>query len=137
MGNNKLESFYNIKLALSNNGIDWEPTGHICIPLKENEGGLSQASVIKENNIFKMWFSYRGFLNYRNNKKNSYRIGYAESIDGKSWERKEGPELNISPEGWDSEMVCYPYIFTYNKNKYMFYNGNGFGKTGIGYAINR
>ena len=135
--NNKLESFYNIKLALSNNGIDWEPTGHICIPLKENEGGLSQASVIKENNIFKMWFSYRGFLNYRNNKKNSYRIGYAESIDGKSWERKEGPELNISPEGWDSEMVCYPYIFTYNKNKYMFYNGNGFGKTGIGYAINR
>ena len=55
----------------------------------------------------------------------------------KNWIRNENIELDTSPNGWDSEMVCYPYIFTYCENKYMFYNGNGFGKTGIGYAINR
>jgi len=30
--------------------------------------------------------------------------------------------------------VCYPFIVENNNNLVMFYNGNSFGKTGIGYA---
>ena len=40
-----------------------------------------------------------------------------------------------SESGWDSEMVCYPYVFEYNDKLYMLYNGNGYGKTGIGLAV--
>ena len=32
-------------------------------------------------------------------------------------------------------MVEYPYIVLEEDKKIMFYNGNGFGKTGIGYAV--
>ena len=32
-------------------------------------------------------------------------------------------------------MVCYPYVFEYNDKLYMLYNGNGYGKTGIGLAV--
>jgi len=38
--------------------------------------------------------------------------------------------LLSSETGWDSEMVCYPFLY----GDYMFYNGNGYGKTGIGVA---
>lgn len=31
---------------------------------------------------------------------------------------------------WDSEMVCYPYLI----GSFMFYNGNGYGRSGIGIA---
>jgi len=31
-------------------------------------------------------------------------------------------------------MIAFPYISKYKKRNYMFYNGNGFGKSGFGYA---
>ncbi len=34
----------------------------------------------------------------------------------------------------DSEMQCYPHVINLNERLVMFYNGNGFGRTGIGYA---
>ena len=32
-------------------------------------------------------------------------------------------------------MVCYPYVFDHAGNRYMLYNGNGYGRTGFGMAI--
>ena len=53
-----------------------------------------------------------------------------------SWERKdEAVGIDRSAEGWDSIMMCYPYVFQHNGRKYLFYNGNGFGESGLGYAI--
>ena len=31
-------------------------------------------------------------------------------------------------------MICYPHIVKVNNKYLMFYNGNGFGKSGFGYA---
>jgi hypothetical protein len=42
--------------------------------------------------------------------------------------------ISVSSEGWDSQMVCYPAVFKYCGEWYMYYNGNGFGHTGIGLA---
>lgn len=131
---NIVEPIYDIKYAESNNGIDWEPKNISCIPLQENEGGISQASVIKENNKYYMWFSYRAKSNYRLNKNYSYKIGMAISDDGINWTRKKQPELDASDNGWDCVMVEYPYVVVGKQKYYMFYNGNGFGKEGIGYA---
>ena len=66
----------------------------------------------------------------------SYRIGYAESEDGIHFNRMdEKVGIDVSKFGWDSEMICYPHVFAHNGEKYMLYNGNGYGKEGIGLAV--
>lgn len=134
---NTYEPYYIIKYAESKDGIIWTPKGKICIDLiNENEAGIARPYVLKEDNIYKMWYSYRNKSNYRKNKKDSYRIGYAESNDGLEWIRKDNEfNLNLASIGWDSEMIAYPNIYIANNKKYLLYNGNGFGKSGFGYLI--
>ena len=95
--------------------------------ISSEEYAISRPSVLKEDGLYKMWYSYRG---------QSYRIGYAESTDGLYWERKdEEAGIDASKSGWDSEMIEYPYVFDHKGERYMLYNGNGYGKTGIGLAV--
>ena len=69
------------------------------------------------------------------NKKDSYRIGYADSADGVRWERKDHlAGIDISGEGWDANMIAYPHVLDWRGQRFLFYNGNGFGKSGFGYA---
>lgn len=132
----KPEPLYDIKYAESLDGINWNQTGKIAIPLLDDEGGIVSASVIKEEGIYKMWYGKRKKSDYRINSKNTYRIGYAESLDGIKWERMDHLSgIDVSENGWDSEMISYPNIIKYNTSLLMFYNGNGFGKTGFGYAV--
>ena len=42
--------------------------------------------------------------------------------------------IDVSVNGWDSEMVEYPFVFKHKKEVYMLYNGDQFGKTGFGIA---
>ena len=86
--------------------------------------------VIHEDGIYKMWYSHRGSKSNR-----CYKIGYAESIDGLKWERKDNHfKSDLGTNGWDSQMQCYPFVFSMNNSVYMLYNGNGYGKTGFGIA---
>lgn len=123
---------YHIKYATSANGFDWNRDGRVAIDFRyPNEYAISVPRVVKEDGIYKMWYSYRG-----GPKGETYRIGYAESVDGVNWTRKdEEIDLDISAEGWDSEMLCYPFVFSYNNRKHMLYNGNDYGKTGFGLAV--
>jgi hypothetical protein len=41
----------------------------------------------------------------------------------------------VSDQGWDAEMIEYPFILDHQGERYMLYNGNGYGKTGFGLAI--
>ena len=133
----KPEPYYHIKYAESRDGIQWERDGIICIDLNTpDESGLARPSVIKDGKIYRMWYSYRSGSDYRSNRENSYRIGYAESSDGVVWLRKDDQVgIDVSDTGWDSEMIAYPFVIEVKNKKYMFYNGNGFGKSGFGYAI--
>lgn len=131
----KIEPFYDIKIAESQNAKDWNLLNKTAIPLRNNEGGVASASVLIENNKFKMWFSVRGESDYRENPNNTYRIGYAESLDGFKWERIENNVLPLSVYGWDSQMVAYPFVIKNDNKLLMFYNGNGFGQTGFGLAM--
>lgn len=129
--NNNLKSYYHIKYAESIDGINWERNGIVCIDFKsKEENAIARPCVTKVDDIYKMWYSYSGYGG------KSYRIGYAESNDGIHWERKdEEAGIDVSESGWDSEMVCYPFVFEHKGKKYMLYNGNSFGKAGFGYAI--
>lgn len=126
-----VKHFYTITYAESDNGIDWRPSGKVCIPFKnDKEYAIARPQVIKHNSIYKMWYSYRETENCK-----TYQIGYAESNNGIDWIRKdEEAGISASAEGWDSEMICYPFIFEHKQKLYMLYNGNAYGKTGIGLA---
>jgi hypothetical protein len=83
-----------------------------------------------------MWFCYRGGLRFRTDPDQSYRIGYAESADGVTWERlDEQAGISRSESGWDSEMIAYPSVYVHRGRRHLLYNGNGFGRSGIGHAV--
>lgn len=128
----KMEPIYDIKTSVSNDGIEWVPTNEVAVPLLENEGGISSFQRVGN----KAWFSVRGRTKYRGRSEESYKIKTSTLVDGK-WIRDNGIDLDVSKEGWDSEMVAYPYIIKEKNKLILFYNGNGFGKTGIGYATQR
>ena len=116
-----------IKYAWSNDGIHWNTKGEISLNLiLTEEYALCRPWVLKENGMYKMWFCFRG---------DSYRIGYSESQNGIDFIRKPGNVIDVSESGWDSEMVSYPCLLKHNNKMYMFYNGNGYGRTGFGVAI--
>ena len=122
------EHRYHIKYAESMDGIEWRREGLVCIDYQSvDEYAISRPCVVKDGPLYRMWFAARG---------GSYRIGYAESADGLSWTRKDVESgIDVSAEGWDSEMLAYPYVFAREGEYYMLYNGNGYGKTGIGLAL--
>lgn len=119
------------KYAESEDGRDWKRFSRTVVDLTHpGEYALSKPFVIKKSDIYHMWYSYRG-----NGDIQTYRIGYARSQDGVNWERLDKiAGIDVSPSGWDSEMICYPDIFEYRGKLVMLYNGNGYGRTGFGVA---
>jgi hypothetical protein len=124
------EMVHLINFATSSDGLSWTRHG-LAVPY---EIGVAQAfsrpTVVRKADIgFDMWFSYRSGTGQ------SYRIGYASSRDGRNWQLDLGNAgIDVSTEGWDSEMVEYPYVFDHAGERYMLYNGNGYGRSGFGLA---
>ena len=138
--NNYPEPKYHVKYAESDDGINWNKTGLVCIDYDTEAEAIGRPTVLFENGKYKMWFSYRKISNYRSDKQSSYRIGYAESADGINWTKKnQKSKIDISQnDNWDCEMITYSHVILNEKldnNLTMFYNGNGFGKSGFGYAV--
>jgi predicted GH43/DUF377 family glycosyl hydrolase len=132
---NRIEPIYDIKIAISDNLIDWMPINKTAIELSDDEGGISKASIFYLNKEYYMCYAVRKKADYRANSENSYRIKCAKSSDLLHWEKIDALGLDISShESWDNQMVEYPHIFEYKDDLYMFYNGNGFGESGFGYA---
>jgi hypothetical protein len=133
--NGAAEPFYQVAYAESNDGVKWVPQKGDCINLEGDEGGIVRPSVVRINSLYYMWYSVRKKTGYRNHTDCSYRIGVARSTDGINWTRMDDAVgIGLSPDGWDSQMIAYPYIMCVNNKLYMFYNGNGFGQSGFGYA---
>jgi hypothetical protein len=130
------EPLYTIKYAESADGREWSRPNVTCIePAFEGQAN-ARPCVIKEGGLYRMWYCSRGSIDYRTDKAQSYRLGYAESADGVRWERLDHlAGLDCSDAGWDSVMIAYPFVYEHRGRKYMLYNGNGFGETGIGYAV--
>ncbi len=124
----ELHYVVHIRYAESRDGLEWERDGTVCIDFaSDTEYAISRPCVVRDGTLYRMWYSHRGA---------AYRIGYAESRDGISWERRDGlAGIDVSERGWDSEMIEYAVVFDHDDRRHMLYNGNGFGATGIGHAL--
>jgi predicted GH43/DUF377 family glycosyl hydrolase len=132
--NGKFEHTYDIKYADSENGFDWRQQNRIAIRQKNEFEAITKPTVISLGNFYHMWYCYRGSFSFRGGA-DGYKIGYAISKDLINWERRdEEAGISVSENGWDNEMIAYPAAIQIGKAFYLFYNGNGFGKEGFGYA---
>ena len=118
---------YHIKYAESRDGLVWDRDGVVCIDYESpDEYAFGRPCVVVENGLYRMWYPVRG---------EAYRIGYAESTDGRRWVRKDHlAGIEPSPAGWDSDMITYPIVFLQDGRLMMLYNGNGYGRSGFGLA---
>lgn len=117
-----------IKYAESDDGIHWRRDGAVALGFHApDEFAICRPWVVPERRGYRMWFCHRGA---------AYRIGTAESMDGITWRHSADPPFpDVSITGWDSEMVCYPSLCEHQGRRYLFYNGNRYGLTGFGVAV--
>ena len=119
---------YHIRTATSTNGRTWIRSAEVALDFAEpGETALARPYVIRDRSLWRMWFSYR---------RGTYRIGYAESVDGSRWIRDDAiGGLDVSADGFDDEMVEYAAVIPHRGGYAMLYNGNEYGREGIGIAI--
>jgi hypothetical protein len=117
-----------IKFAHSSDGRSWQRDGRVAVPpAHPGEYAFARPCVVRDGALLRMWYAFRG---------ESYRIGYAESHDGRAWTRKDREAgISTSPGEWDSDSIEYPAVFDHGGARYMLYCGNGYGKTGFGIAV--
>jgi hypothetical protein len=120
--------YYHIRYAQSVDGLNWLRHGIVCVDYvtDRNEYAFGRPFVHKDDDGFRMWYSVRG---------DRYIIGSADSADGLEWQRNDDAGLLPAADGWDSDMVAYPWLIEHRGTRYMLYNGNGYGRTGIGLAV--
>ncbi|WP_396206883.1 hypothetical protein [Gemmatimonas sp.] len=135
MVDGKPEIRYHIRYAESGNGFDWTRNGVSCIAPATPVEATARPSVLRIGSVYHMWYSRRDIVAFRTDASRGYRGGYAVSTDGISWSRyDELFGLECAATGWDSESIAYPYVLRIDNRLLMFYNGNGFGRTGFGLA---
>jgi predicted GH43/DUF377 family glycosyl hydrolase len=129
------EPVYQIRMATSTDALNWKKMGRNLIPCKiEKDECQACPDVFFFEKKYHMFFCYRYSLNYRC-KEGGYRIGYASSDDLENWVRDDTTAgIDISPNGWDSEMVSFPHVFSLDGDLYMIYLGNEMGRYGFGIA---
>jgi len=132
------EICYKLRMAVSKDGINWEKLHKNIV---EDKLGIEEAQacgdVVFRNGRYHLFFCYRKSLDFRRNKENTYKIGYAHSEDLFHWVRddeKAGITISDNEHDFDSEMVAYPNVFELDGSIYMLYLGNEVGKQGFGLA---
>lgn len=125
------EMLHVINYASSADGHNWNRKG-LAVPYELGTAQAFSRPTVAGNieTGYEMWFSYRSGSGEK------YRIGYTFSKDGRKWELSlETAGIDVSADGWDSEMIEYPFVFDHKGQRFMLYNGNGYGETGFGIAV--
>ncbi len=121
---------YNVRYIESLDGIHWPAQGEVVVDLEsDDEYGLGRPFVTAWDGRSRMFYSVRSHSR-------GYHLGYAEAADDGTWVRRdEAVGIEVSLAGWDSEMLVWASVCPTEQGVYLFYNGNGYGETGFGYAI--
>jgi len=127
--NGKALPVYNIRYLTSADGVNWGTQGKVCIDYaNDDEHAFGKPFIFEDGGLQRMFYSVR-------TRSKGYRLGYAESLDGLNWTRKDSEiGIDVSDTGWDSQMVAYSSLVRHKDKIYLFYNGNNLGESGFGYA---
>ncbi len=127
--------YFRIGYATSPDGTTW--TRHASNPVIDlgingtwDDYHVAYPHVIKDNGVYKMWYSGYNSTNWR--------IGYATSSDGINWTKYvSNPVVNLGSGGtWDDMHLVSARVLKENGNTYkMWYSGNAGTRYRIGYAI--
>ena len=124
--NGRLVPKYFIKLATSNNAIDWKFKSNIMKFKSKNEIAISRPWVISCKKKKYLFYSYRG---------KNYQIGCAEVKRNNFLKRIDNnTRIKNNIDNFDNTMNEYASVIEYKNKLIMFYNGNNFGAEGIGIA---
>lgn len=128
----KMMPVYDIRYAESKDGILWPSEGEVQLPITQpDEHGFGRPYVIPKSGG-----GYRMFYSIRRKSLGAYRLGYAESADGRVWSRMdEKINLDVGQSGFDSDAIMYAAPIEVNGRIYLFYNGNDFGRDGFAVAV--
>lgn len=118
---------HTLTTATSCDGLNWRATGEVIVSLENGEYGLSRPWVREAADGPVLFYSIR---------REQYAIG-ASKYDKRlqRWKRISNNVLGSPCGDWDSQATCYPSTITVGEQTYMFFCGNGYGRTGFGVAI--
>ncbi|MET3889517.1 hypothetical protein ABIE41_000593 [Bosea sp. OAE506] len=112
--------------AVSDDGIDWRPSGLDTIALQSGEYGLSRPWIFtREGNRFAV-------VSIRNA---AYSLGLVAWDPARAvWIRQHDQLLGPDFEAWEGGAPCYGATVDVGGRQLMFYCGTGYGQTGFGVA---
>lgn len=123
---------YRICHTTSPDGLHFTPDDKVCLDVGPDEYRIGRPRVVKQpDGTYLMRATADTFDKF-------YHTTVATSPDGLTWTRRDDlADLHPSTDGtFDNETAVYPVTLTLpNGTQYMFYSGNGMGRTGVGYAI--
>ncbi|WP_260009103.1 hypothetical protein [Leisingera sp. M527] len=127
-GKSKTLPVYNIRYMESDDGVHFPGQGSVVVDNLPGEHRVGRPYVVKQGGRYRMFFG-------KGTEETPYQLAYAESEDRYSWIRCDDKlGLATSETGWDSQMMTYPAVVSTENDTYMFYNGNDYGKAGLGCA---
>lgn len=114
---------YNLKTAYSDDLINWKRDYQAILPFKKNEHIQGKPVLMQDSENNTLFFSSRG---------DQYRISCARGKDIRQLERM--PDLVFEYSDWISSTQEYAFPLKIADMTYLFFNGNGYGRTGLGYT---
>lgn len=121
---------YRVMYLESPDGRSWAPTGRLVMDItQDDEHGFGRPWVTREHGRHCMYYSVR------RKSLRAYRMGYAESPDGLSWDRQDQRiNLDVGPGAYDDSAIMYAAPIKIDGTTWCFYNGNDFGREGFALA---
>ncbi|MBZ9993446.1 hypothetical protein [Mesorhizobium sp. BH1-1-4] len=131
------EPVYGIRSCISEDGILWETGSSLCLHEDADEGAsLTRPWVTQGDDGMRLWYSRRG-KQFRNGGNEAYRL-FSRRINARGDIVGEAEPVIFSNSpvagDFDSWMQAYGCVMQCASGEVMFYNGNGFGQDGIGWA---
>lgn len=120
---------YSLKVASSEDGLSWPAEGDLLLNPDEAKGEIGFGRPV-----------LRQVNNGRTHLILSIRTAAGYRLVETDWERAQRGDFAFEPmligqaDHWDREMTCFGTTLRVGDRELLFYNGNGFGRTGIGLA---
>lgn len=131
----KAEAVYQLAHATSTDRTCWIRDGRSIIASEYPDECQVSFALFRRRAKWHAVFSYRQATGFRGSSPRAYRLGHATSDDLETWVRDDAAlGLDVSSDGWDSQMMCYPHALEIDGRVYLFYCGNDFGRHGFGIA---